>query len=285
MRFLIGLGFLLSLPLLASSTFLTQVHHIESNVRPDESSLVYLTNGRVVQVTRDQSELLDRINSGKQNKEWLKISMNGKREIKAVKKGSNPFDKFLDTNLVLEQEGLLDEYSPSIIASLADAQELFRDHRATKDGETQCYNRAEGWTYDWRTKRNVYSKKIWIFFTAKYIRKYAFEWWFHVSPMVHVNIDGQIKERVMDMKYARGPLPTKQWTDIFMKDDALCPTVSTYADHADYPESGTCFLQKTSMYFYQPADIEILEKFGTKKTAWVSSEVVQAFQEAFGINP
>ncbi len=285
MRFLIGLGFLLSFPLFASSQFLSQIHHIESNSRPDESSLVFLTSGRVVQVTRDQTTFLDKLNNAQQSKAWLHISVNDNREVKAINKGRNPYDKSLDTKLVEEQEGMLEDYSPSIIASLSDAQELFRDHRSTKEGETQCYNRAEGWTYDWRTKRNVYSKKIWIFFTAKYVRKYNFEWWFHVSPMVHVNIDGQIKERVMDMKYARGPLDTKSWTDIFMKDDALCPTVTTYADHADYPESGTCFLQKTSMYFYQPVDLELQEKFGTNKTSWVASEVVQAFQEAFDINP
>lgn len=284
MRFLLGVSLFLSTHLIASTTFLSQVHSIETSSNPSEESLVFLKNGRVVKILPQNVSQLDLMANKERSRSWIKVTVNDNREVMSVKSASSPFNKSLDMPL-MEQEMFVDDYNPSVLPSLDEAKKVFRDHRTPRDGETQCYNRAQVWTYDWRTQRNLYSTKTWIFFTAKYIRKYNFEWWFHVAPSVRVNIDGQIKERVMDMKYARGPLDTKAWSDIFMKDDALCPTVTTYQDHADYPESGTCFLQKSSMYYYQPVDLEILEKFGTEKRAWVASEVVQAYNEAFGIYP
>src|SRR5690606_5817297 len=131
--------------------------------------------------------------------------------------------------------------------------------------------------------RNLYSSKAWLFFTKKYIRKYKFEWWFHVAPMVHVVIDGEVKERVMDIKYARGPIKLKTWTDIFMRDRSDCPVVQKYSDHANYPESGTCFTMKSSMYYYQPIDLEKLERHQIEKNSWNAAEVQQAFMDALDV--
>ncbi len=282
MRFLLGMGLVICTHLSASSTFLTQIHRMETSTRPDEETLVFLTNGRVVKVSPHDVSSLEEARRGQRKHRWLSIQVNVKREVERIEKARSPINTELDVPL-MEREVLLD-YDPSVIPSLDEVRSLFSDHRIPREGETQCYNRAHVWAYDWRTKKNIYSRKIWVYFTAKYIRKYNFEWWFHVSPMVNVNVDGKIKERVMDMKYSRGPNTTRQWTDIFLKDDAPCPTVTLYSDHADYPESGSCFIMKSSMYFYQPIDIELKEKFGTDKTAWVASEVVQAYQEAFDIS-
>ena len=86
------------------------------------------------------------------------------------------------------------------------------------------------------------------------------------------------------MKYARGPLKLKQWTDIFMRDNADCPVVQKYSDHANYPESGSCFVMKSSMYYYQPVDLEEEELSGTVRNRWVPAEVSHAYQEAFSPN-
>ncbi len=280
MRLFFGFCLLLSHPVFANSTLSTQIHKIDSSSVQGEEALVFMSDGRVGRISPFNLELIERLKSAQETNQLMKLTLSDKTEILSAEEDSSkaalaPGEE-ISTSLL--------EYNSSVIKSIDEARSIFRDHRVAKEGETQCFNRAQVWAYDWRVQRNIYSNKIWIFFTAKYIRKYTFEWWFHVAPMIHVNVDGVIKERVMDMKYARGPLATKQWTDIFMKDNAACPTVITYSDHADYPETGSCFIQKTSMYFYQPIDLEFQEKFGTVKTGWVAQEVRQAYEEAFGIN-
>lgn len=280
MRFFFGFCLLLSLPVFANTTLFSQIHRVDSSSQIGEETLVFLDGGRVGRISPRKIELIEEMRKGQEQNLTFKMVLDDKREVISMEEAPTKTP-------IIEGEGFsipLLEFNPSVLKSEDEARRFFRDHRVAREGETQCFNRAHVWVYDWRVKKNFYSNKAWVFFTAKYIRKYTFEWWFHVAPMVHTVVDGQVKERVMDMKYARGPLTTRKWTDIFMKDDAACPTVTTYSDHANYPESGSCFLQKTSMYFYQPVDLEFQEKFGTTKTGWVAAEVRQAYAEAFGIS-
>ena len=177
---------------------------------------------------------------------------------------------------------MLENYSPSIISS-EKARELFYESLYNPK-DSQCYNRAHVWSHEWRIKHKLYSNKVWVFFTRKYIREFSFDWWFHVSPYVHVVEDGKVRERVMDIKYSRGPVKIRQWTDIFLRNDAPCPFVERYTDHANYPEFGSCFIMKSSMYTYQPVDLEWNEAFGLQKNVYVPSEIIASYLEAFDID-
>ena len=84
----------------------------------------------------------------------------------------------------------------------------------------------------------------------------------------------------MDIKYSSGPLPLKNWTDLFMKGDPECPIVDRYSDYADHPYEGDCYLQRTHMYTYQPADLQMYEAWGYQKTDFSLKEVQQAYREA-----
>jgi len=243
--------------------------------------LIFLSSGQVVTYPNVDKSVFDRLRLAIKNKTWFVFKLNEAREIIELTEIVTP----PSINMTDKSNFIQDEtpYTPSILKNIDVARSYFYDSRTTHKEESQCFNRAHVWTYEWRTKKNLYSSKIWLFFTRKFIRKYKFEWWFHVAPMVHVIVDGQVKERVMDVKYARGPLKQKQWTDIFMRDNADCPVVQNYSDHANYPESGSCFVMKSSMYYYQPVDIEQKEVMGFEKTKWQESEVRQAFLEAFDI--
>jgi Glutaminase len=171
-------------------------------------------------------------------------------------------------------------YEPTILQSLDDARKLFLTSQYV-DKESQCYNRAHVWTYEWYSNYFINSNKTWLFFTRKYIRKFKFEWWFHVSPSVKV-LEGEVaKEKIMDVKYSRGPLDLRTWTDIFMRNDAPCPRVKTYSDYANYPESSWCFTMRTSMYYYQPADIEAKETWDIIREEWNVLDLKAAYEEAF----
>lgn len=278
MKFVISICLLfVSINLKAQTRFITQIKHIDFGVSTSVH-LIYLSNGRIIK--SDDSLIIKELNLAMITNKWLDISIDGKRNLLNIHPGKEPYPTILSNPNKLLQES--EEYKPSILKSIDQAREFFSEARLNYK-ESQCYNRAHVWVYDWRVKRNLYSSKIWIYFTPKYIREFDFDWWFHVAPVVHVVIDNAVKERVMDIKYSKGPLKIKQWTDIFMKNLANCPVVSKYTDQADYPESGYCFLMKSSMYYYQPVDLDILEQQGIQKTRWVESEVRHAFEDALEI--
>lgn len=282
MRFLLTLFLFLFLsPLYAQSFVSTQIHDIDMG-QVGEQPLIFLTTGQVVTYPANDKIIFQKLKDAILKKTWFILKINEAKEIIEVKEVPAPPSILPMGN----EKSLLTEetpYTPSILKNLDVARSFFYDARTTHKEESQCFNRAHVWTYEWRTKRNLYSQKVWLFFTRKFIRKYKFDWWFHVSPMVNVVVDGVVKERVMDVKYARGPIKLKQWTDIFMRDNADCPVVQKYSDHANYPESGSCFIMKSSMYYYQPVDLEMKEVMGYERTRWQEPEVRQAFLEAFDV--
>ena len=110
---------------------------------------------------------------------------------------------------------------------------------------------------------------------------YRYHWWFHVTPMVYVGGSTQANWRVLDRRYTRGPLTTKTWTNIFMHNDATCKVVNKYYDYRNHQQAEWCYLIPTSMYFWQPRDIERRDRTGYEKTNYINSEVNHAFWEAF----
>jgi hypothetical protein len=279
MRIILAVLFFVFTSRLYAYTYLsTPIYEIDMGQR-NETPLIYLATGQVVTYPKINGSIIKRIKKGIKNRVWFSFKINRAREIIKLDEIDPPEQKNFRTNLLQEEN----VFSPSIIKNLDVARSYFYDARPNIKEESQCFNRAHVWAYEWRIKHNLYSSKIWLFFTRKFIRKYKFEWWFHVSPMIHVVIDDQVKERVLDIKYARGPLKQKDWTDIFMRDKANCPVIQKYSDQANFPESGSCFVMKSSMYYYRPLDLERKETFREEKTKWVENEVKEAFLEAFDI--
>jgi hypothetical protein len=269
-----------SMSLFAETEIKTQIHDIDVG-QGNDVPLIFLTSGHVVTYPDGKQADFERLKQGLIKHTWFLFVINNKKEI--IKLTEVPSPLIPATEKSMSFVGDEAPYQPSILKSLDEARSFFYDARSPAKEESQCFNRAHVWTYEWRTKRNLYASKVWLFFTRKFIRKYKFEWWFHVAPMVQVVTDGAVKERVMDVKYARGPIKLKQWTDIFMRDNADCPVVQKYTDHADFPESGSCFVMKSSMYYYQPIDLELLESQGLTKTRWQEPEVKHAFMDAFDV--
>lgn len=279
MRSLLGLLFcLFSTFVMAQSEVSTQIHDIDMGQNNDEQPLIYLSTGQVVTYPFADKSIFDRLKDAIRTKAWFVLTLNAQREITAIKDLISPPSMTSTKSMVINEP-----FIPSILKDLDQARGFFYEARTDAKEESQCFNRAHVWSYEWRTKRNLYSSKAWIFFTRRFIRKYKFEWWFHVAPMVHIVHEGKVRERVMDIKYARGPLKLKQWTDIFMRDNADCPVVENYSEQALHPESVSCFLMKSSMYYYQPVDLEQTEITGDLKSRWQEGEVKQAYLEAFDV--
>ncbi len=290
MRLFLGMCVLFTLPIWANTQITTQIHDIDHGDNLADEVLVYLTSGKVVKFNVNDTETLEKLNNSLLMKKWLKLDISNDRYIESAVEVAPVLPQVDPEKLKMSHEKSLmsmdplEGYNASVITPEL-AKQAFSEMRHPSKEETQCFNRAMVWTYEMRVKHNIYSKKIYIFFTRNYIRRYNFDWWFHVSPMVNMIVDGQIKERTLDKKYSSGPLEIQKWANIFLSDDAKCPYVHTYSDHASYPEAGSCFFQKAPMYYYQPVDLEFLEKFGSVKNRWLESDVRAAYAEAFEIYP
>jgi hypothetical protein len=277
--------FVLFLSLLSLSSFAfqltTKVSEIEFFAPGYDHSLVFLSTGLVAKVPSAKSELLLQLQSAHKEQSLLFVTMNDDREITSIKVLENSEDSLSE-----EEKGfsasLVPNDTPTLLRSSKEAWDLFRYARS-KHKESQCYNRAHIWSYEWQTDKNINTAKMFLFFSVKYIRENNFHWWFHVAPYAHVAIGTEIKERILDKKFMPGPSTLRSWIDRFMEDGTRCRTIKAYSEYANYPESGLCYIMRTNMYTYRPLDLELSELKGMTKTYWVPTELHLAYEEAFDI--
>jgi hypothetical protein len=99
--------------------------------------------------------------------------------------------------------------------------------------------------------------------------------------MVYVGGTSQSNWMTLDRRYTGGPLTTRTWTNVFMYNDAFCPVVYQYSSYRNHQNEQYCYLIPTSMYFWQPLDIERQERTGYVKTQYFTSQTDYAYWEAF----
>jgi hypothetical protein len=260
----------------ASFQIKTEIHDIDDS-DPNET-LIFLTSGHVVRINKNESAIKYDLKNAKESHQSLNLTLSNNHKIERynlMPSRSSKLKKEFGPNKRSNET-----YTPTIIENMDLVNTYFKESRYVNK-DSQCFNRAHIWSYEWFIKRSINSNKTWIFFTRRYIRKFKFDWWFHVSPSVRVIENGTEREKIMDFKYARGPLDPKKWTDIFMRDDANCPLVKVYSEYANFPESGSCYTMRTSMFYYQPIDIESKETWETVRANWYETEIKQAYLEAF----
>ncbi len=276
-KFSVGILALLLALRVFSGTVTTQIREVDVG-DGNESVLVFLSNGGVAKL-QAHSDLISALQMASEKKTLVKVTLNDEREVLSVQSQR----KLVQGEI--EQHSLAPRaYSPSTIPTYEKALSIFKGMNRKSNEESQCYNRAHVWSYEMYNDHHVRAMKIFVFFTKKYIRRYNFEWWFHVSPYVMVNEEGQSVERVMDFKYTRRPLLMKEWTDVFTSNNAKCKDIEKYTDYEYNRESSSsewCMLLRSSAYYYQPLDLEKLDKNGQGKDFWVDWEVSNAYREAF----
>lgn len=258
----------------------THISDIEVFGPGDDHSLIFLASGLVAKVNSTKSELLHELQSAHKDKSLLHITMSDEREILSIRVLPDSVMHASEDNSFITK--IMSDDAPTVLPSLVEARELFRYARFNHKN-SQCFNRAHVWSYEWQMDKSINSAKMFIFFSVKYIREHNFHWWFHVAPYVHVVIGTEIKERIMDKKFMPGPSTLRSWIDRFMVDGTQCRTINSYSEYANYPESGICYIIRANMYTYWPMDLEMAERKGTKKEFWVPDELHTAYEEAFNI--
>ena len=271
---------LLSLNSFANTIVSSSIYEIDYGQGDDADHLVLLDNGSVLKVRHDDNVIHEIENKDLRGKRAFEFVIDDERYVKAVK-GLNR--NMVNAALLRDSSKNQTQYIPTTVASIDILKKYFRESPYNPK-ESQCFNRAMVWGYEWWKNHSLRSMKMFIFFTREYIRRYNFEWWFHVAPYAHVKENGKVVERMMDIKYSNRPLPVKSWTDIFMRNKANCNVITKYSDYADFPYSGECYLYRENMYYYQPADLQMKEAWGYRKDKYLENEVRASYKEAFDID-
>jgi hypothetical protein len=161
------------------------------------------------------------------------------------------------------------KHEVTIIESKAKAEEIYSDLRSDDRPVSQCFYRAHTWCRQMDTQCNVKSSKIFIFYTPRYQKEVDGKWWFHVAPMVHVKGEnGKVTEYIFDKTFnvnvnqdgKDAPTTAEQWTKHFShgRPCKIMDNFQEFLNEREKPISSQafCFIRKTPMYNWSPADIE-----------------------------
>ncbi len=174
-------------------------------------------------------------------------------------------------------------YTPTVYPSYQMAKDVLSGMRRAWSDNSQCYDRSHIWAYEEFNWGRRYLQKAFLFFSDSYIERYNFKWWFHTAPFALINMNGVVAERIMDPAFFQYPLKEKIWTDIFMENKVTCKLIGKYSDYSAHPDQNDCYIMKTSIYFWQPKDLDALERTGIEKKKFIDWEVRHAYENGFNI--
>lgn len=267
--------------ILSSSQALAEIVSVHSVLPADTETMVKLDDGRVVYI--ESSETLGiqdvRILEGK----IVDLELSEDFSITTLKIiGRKPLALMSHPdNISLPKQNY--SYQLTVYNSYQDATAAMNAFRRNTLRNAQCYDKAHIWSYEENYHYGTRLGKAFLFFSDSYIRRYRYQWWFHVAPYGLIRMNGNVVERIMDAGYYGSPLQAKVWTDMFMKNKAQCKVVGKYSDYSQHPGEDDCYIIKASMYFWQPKDLEAFEASGIQKTKFIDWEIRHAYREGFGL--
>lgn len=257
----------------------TRIHDLKQD-KAFKEALVFMENGRVLKAAFENKELLRTLQEAHLAQSFLIIEHNEKRQIEDAR--IYPHMEVPESVLTEEIPWRKQNFTPTILSSYNEAKKIFRAQRGGSLGSSECYHRAHVWSWEAFKNSGINSMKIFMFFTQKFIRENDYEWWFHVSPMVYAKENGGVVEYIMDKRFLSGPSYLSTWTRIFVK-GASCPEISKYSQYSQNQEKESCYLMKFIMHYYQPKDLEALERLNAVKNFWFDWEIKEAYQLGYGV--
>lgn len=274
---------LLSLSVLSAQTESMTIHSIIQPEAGDKDYLVLTNNGLVYGINIEDSELVGEAYKALEANSEIKISYSESfvKSLQDKRLMVKDIERTIDlntesTDTVYSDITPLNNYTVTNLKSYDDAKKLFREMRTDTRNNSQCYNRAHVWAYEFSQRRNLNAGKVWIYFTSKYIREYDYKWWFHVAP--YFEVVSESEKIVMDRKFSRNPQRLTDWKNDYMKNKANCPEITKYSGYDDNRWSNYCYLLFSSKYYWQPHNFKSLEATGEEKRSYISSELRAAYK-------
>lgn len=281
--------------------YTTEVFSLERNVRiydifqPDSFEMNYLilaSDSEVYEINSKNLDLIKLAYSAFEKENYVAINFNDFK-INKLLSARNKIEKItlksVKENIEMPSDILyqsiptpMDNYDVSSIDTIEDVNDLFKTQNNNTRWRSQCYNRAHVWVYE-LSKKSFSGKKLklgknWMFFTRKYIREFRYKWWFHVTP--YINIKNENEDIILDREFTKKPTLISEWKNIFIRNKADCPVVEYYSHYRDFQWDNYCYFIKSNMYYWQPYNIENLEKGKSEKVEWSNSELRHAYRNA-----
>lgn len=276
MKVFLSLLFILSLPLQAV-TIQSKIESIDQGQK-DSPHLIFLQNGVVVFLEISQQELFNSILTEIKSQRIMEFEVDQNQNLLSI----HYSDSLPASEEIHPQTESPVLYKPTIFKDHESAYRMFKDMREDyKEDSGQCYNMAHIWAYEEYLRTKTQSIKLFMFFTNKFIRRYRFPWWFHVSPAVFATSENKISRLILDRRYTTYPMSTKEWTDIFIESGRDCKEVNKMAEYIRTSKSEDCYLIETPMYYWQPRNIRLRDTHGRIKETFSKSEIQHARNEAF----
>jgi hypothetical protein len=266
----------------SSFAFETEISEVHISSHSDHPILVFFSkDGMVGKLPNRDIKKLVLLSNAIKTHQLFDVETDEDRVIqsaKVIERKSTLSEQF---SFETDPHSFSNQFVPTVLPSMNEANEIFKELNPYYRGRSECYNRAHIWSYEENKIRNLNSMKVFLFFTSKYIWDYNWNWWFHVSPFVLVKENGGVTENVIDYRFMSGPTKMQQWTNYFMVPKVVCPTVEKYSDYELHQNESYCYLIKKSMYFWQPSDIDYLERSGVEKTSFIQDEIDYAYWQGF----
>lgn len=266
--------FTLSSEVMAIS-FTSTIHSIDFG-KAQEFHLIRFDNGRVTFINPQDKKLVAALASTAEREGLISVKVDDENSLVAVQNVEAAAENGTESGTWTDNP---EPYQPAVVKNTNAALKIFNQMRKdyTKNGE--CYNRAHVWTYEEHQRSGLNLMKIFMFFTERYIRKYKFHWWFHVTPMIYV---ASFKSpRTLDRRYTSGPRQTKTWSNVFVKGQRTCKRVDKFDDFWLNQQSQDCYHIHASMYYVIPRDLEKRDLTGKEKTGFSEKEIKRAYRNGF----
>lgn len=277
---------------MSANAALTSISHISLPENNMENAEVFLSSGRVYEIDATNIELLKKLELAKKTRAQVELNLEAGpinpevlervTDIKIMKAFAS---QAMTTN---EEVTPMTNYTPSNVDSVQSATRMFNHLNPKTKRWSQCFNRAHIWAKQLYNDFRVNSQKILIYYTKRYREDVDKKWWFHIAPVVSVNGESY----VLDREFTTKPHLASDWENIFtakMRSKRVAPTnyrCKQIKNISEYYNSSNqayefCNIQYTSMYYWEPNDMEALEEKGIQKTHWVDWELKSAAKEAF----
>ena len=170
--------------------------------------------------------------------------------------------------------------TPTLI-SVHQAYDIFNRLNSRYKRSSECSNRAHVWAWEEFTKHHMTSEKVYVLFTASYINKHRFKWWFHVAPLFSIKKDNNVEKWVFDFMFNPRPVTIKEWTDGFVFTKKPCLYTEKFSEYDVNPQTEDCYLMVDSMFTWNPIDLKNKELSGQSKSQFSRGEINFAYKQAF----
>ena len=252
---------------------------IRSPIHSLDKTMIRFENGRVAFIDSNEKLLSDQLTEAAIRKDLIEVKIDNEQSLISVQTIEERPSHLKRMNLMEDPAPIT--FEPTVIPGYSEALKLFNRLNTNWVRSSECSNRAHIWAFEEFKTNNLKSQKAFVFFTASYINRNRFKWWFHVAPLFTIKENSGIEKRVFDVMFTDRPVTIKEWTDNFVFSKRPCKLTTKFSEYDVNPQTEDCYFIISPMYYWTPTDISNEETQNRFKRDFNQGEIRAAYSEAF----